>query len=280
MANIYDINGNIINIGRVNGYIHHLNYSAPVHGINHRGYNTVAPENTLPAYRLSASHGFKFVECDVRFTSDSVPVLLHEQSINSMARYPDGTSLSDTVYIYDITYAQALEYDFTGGNSEYAGTKIARFDDFIKLCRALALHAYIDLKVGGSTTIPMLVNIVKDCDMLENVTWLCASLEHARLITGIDPYARIGMMNMASTDADFANIIAAQTGKNEVIANVAITGVTSAIIERCKNANIKLEVWSFSNSTAEILQMDTYISGYTANLYNAETVLYEANIND
>ena len=41
---IYDINGNELNS---------LDYDLTVKAINHRGYSTVAPENTLPAYKLS-----------------------------------------------------------------------------------------------------------------------------------------------------------------------------------------------------------------------------------
>ena len=49
--------------------------------INHRGWYK-APENTLSAYRESAANGFKYVECDVQFTSDGVAVLLHDDTID------------------------------------------------------------------------------------------------------------------------------------------------------------------------------------------------------
>ena len=52
--------------------------------INHRGYSIEAPENTLPAYILSAKKGFRSVECDIAFTKDSVPVLLHDETIDSI----------------------------------------------------------------------------------------------------------------------------------------------------------------------------------------------------
>ncbi|MBQ0070817.1 MAG: hypothetical protein KBS81_03020, partial [Spirochaetales bacterium] len=52
------------------------------HSINHRGYNTVAPENTLSAFRLSKEKGFTQVETDVAFTLDGVPVLLHDSTID------------------------------------------------------------------------------------------------------------------------------------------------------------------------------------------------------
>ena len=49
--------------------------------IMHRGYNKVAPENTLAAFRLAAEMGFKAVECDIQFTKDGVPVVIHDSSV-------------------------------------------------------------------------------------------------------------------------------------------------------------------------------------------------------
>ena len=45
--------------------------------VNHKGYNTKAPENTLPAFERSAEMGYRYVETDISFTKDGVPVLLH-----------------------------------------------------------------------------------------------------------------------------------------------------------------------------------------------------------
>ena len=63
-----------------------VDYDKIMRSINHRGYNKIAPENTIPAYALSKENGYKYVETDVRFTSDGIPVLLHDVSINRTAR--------------------------------------------------------------------------------------------------------------------------------------------------------------------------------------------------
>ena len=84
----------------------------PVRSINHRGYNTVAPENTLPAYELSKENGFQFVETDIAFTKDGVPVLLHDAEINRTARNADGSEPDRMIEIRKITYEEALVFDF------------------------------------------------------------------------------------------------------------------------------------------------------------------------
>lgn len=46
--------------------------------IAHRGAGKLAPENTLAAFRLGASHGYRMFECDVKLSADDVLFLLHD----------------------------------------------------------------------------------------------------------------------------------------------------------------------------------------------------------
>jgi glycerophosphoryl diester phosphodiesterase len=49
--------------------------------IAHRGAGKLAPENTLGAFRLGASHGYRAFECDVKLSADGVPFLLHDATL-------------------------------------------------------------------------------------------------------------------------------------------------------------------------------------------------------
>ena len=49
--------------------------------IAHRGAGKLAPENTLAAFRLGASHGYRAFECDVKLAADGVPFLLHDATL-------------------------------------------------------------------------------------------------------------------------------------------------------------------------------------------------------
>lgn len=50
--------------------------------IAHRGAGTLAPENTLAAFRLGATHGYRAFECDVKLSADEVPFLLHDADLD------------------------------------------------------------------------------------------------------------------------------------------------------------------------------------------------------
>ena len=249
--------------------------------INHRGWHQ-APENTLVAYKLSKKKGFKYVETDVQFTSDNIPVLLHDLSINRTARNMDGTSISSTVNIADITYAQASGYDFGiyKGN-EYAGTKIPKFEDFIKLCRAVGLHPYIELKSDGSYTqaqITGLVDIVKRNGMSENVTWISFSDVFLEYVKTYDSEARLGLVFPADiSDVLINKAESLKSTSNEVFIDVDYTALSSEGISRCYNAEIPLEVWTVDTESV-VNSLDAYVTGVTSDNLLASVVLYNENI--
>lgn len=49
--------------------------------IAHRGAGKLAPENTLAAFRLGASYGYRAFECDVKLSADQEPFLLHDTTL-------------------------------------------------------------------------------------------------------------------------------------------------------------------------------------------------------
>lgn len=194
-------------------------YFPGVISANHRGYNSIAPENTIPAYQLSKSKGFAFGETDINWTSDGVAVLLHDATINNVARNPDGTQISGDVAIQDITYAQALEYDFgIKMGEEFAGTKIATFDEFIELCHDLDYGAVLQIAPTNATKAQCqaLVEKVQSLEMGRSVLWLCASISQARWLIDADPCACVGLYGYSITELAADNLAACLTGYNRL----------------------------------------------------------------
>jgi glycerophosphoryl diester phosphodiesterase len=49
--------------------------------VAHRGAGTLAPENTLAAFRLGAAHGYRMFECDAKLSADGVVFLMHDATL-------------------------------------------------------------------------------------------------------------------------------------------------------------------------------------------------------
>ena len=253
--------------------------------INHRGYNTIAPENTLPAYKLSKKNGFDFVEADVRFTSDGVPVLLHDPSINRTARNADGSTISSTINIADITYATALTYDFgIWKGSEYAGTKIPTLTEFLGLCRALSLYPYLDLyDVSTSSKAQTVCDAVVACGMEKNISFISSVYDGLYQISNIFPTARYGLVSWETDPAAGMNPAAyidtlKSNGVSDIFVDADATVINTALyVEMCKTKGAALEVYSI-NTNSGILALDNFVSGVTSDSLIASKVLYDANI--
>lgn len=118
----------------------------------HKGVSTENPENTMPSFIAAIKQGYDIIELDVGVTKDLKFVLLHDKEINRTARNKDGSVLVDKVAISDITYEQALEYDYGLWFSEkFRGTDIALFEDVLKLAQEKGIELKIDNKYQDYT---------------------------------------------------------------------------------------------------------------------------------
>lgn len=50
--------------------------------IGHRGYNVLAPENTLPSFQFAKAAGADLVELDYYHTKDGVPIVIHDRELD------------------------------------------------------------------------------------------------------------------------------------------------------------------------------------------------------
>lgn len=254
------------------------NFNNNVRSVNHRGFNTLAPENTLPAFKLSKKLGFDCVECDVRYTSDSIAVLLHDSTINRTARNPDGSEISGSIDISSITYAQASEYDFgILKGSQYAGTKIPKLTDFLLLCKKIGLYAYIELKFTNATQamVNAVINAVKSYGMADHVAYISGSSTVLGYVEENDNKARLGYVVSSITNAVISDAAALKTSYNEVF--IDSSSYTTSEITLCKNANLPLEVWTI-NSINTIKALNPYITGVTSDSQHFGRIFYESGI--
>ena len=262
---LYDGNGNVIHIGSM-GNVTAKNEI--MRSINHRGFNSVAPENTIPAYILSRQNGFKYVECDVTLTSDGVAVLLHDATID---RTSNGSGS-----ISQLTYAQVAQFDFGSWKSaDYAGTKIPTFEEFILACKGLGLYPYIELKSDSAYTqeqIRALVEAVNSCGMTGNVTWISFTASYLEYVRNADPTARLGLVCYAISETVISGATALLNGTNQVFVDARYMDLTDETVTLCMDAGLPLEVWC-PNTESAIQNLHPYVTGVTSDSVIAENAL-------
>ena len=114
----------------------------------HKGVETEYPENTLPAFEAAGEQGYEMIELDLRTTKDNRIIVMHDTVINSTGRNPDGSEIKDEIRIFNITYEEALKYDFGIWFSEkFRGTKLPLFEEVLPIAKKYGITLKIDSKL-------------------------------------------------------------------------------------------------------------------------------------
>ena len=91
----------------------------------HRGFSTVAPENSMPAFGAAISLGAQEIEFDLWPTADGEIVSCHDATLD---RVSDGMGK-----IYEKTYAELINLDFgVKFGEQFKGLRIVRFEDILQ----------------------------------------------------------------------------------------------------------------------------------------------------
>lgn len=91
----------------------------------HRGFNTIAPENSMPAFGAAVALGAEEIEFDVWSTKDGVLVSSHDSTLE---RVSNGQGK-----IYERTYEELLTLDFGAKHGEkFHGLKIATLEEILQ----------------------------------------------------------------------------------------------------------------------------------------------------
>ncbi len=103
----------------------------------HRGFSTIAPENSMPAFGAAIAMGADEIEFDLWPTKDGEIVSCHDRSLE---RVSNGTGL-----VTDHTFAELQEFDFgVKFGEKFKGLKILKFEDIL---RKFAGHTIMNVHV-------------------------------------------------------------------------------------------------------------------------------------
>lgn len=110
----------------------------------HRGAGTLAPENTLAAFRRGHHHGCRHFECDAKLSADGVAFLMHD---TTLARTTGEAGVAG-----DRTWAELSQLDAGRWHSAaYAGEPIPTLAAVARFCIATGSLLNIEIKPTPGT---------------------------------------------------------------------------------------------------------------------------------
>lgn len=164
----------------------------------HRGYSDIAPENTLPAFRLAGEYGFWGAECDTSPTADGVWIIMHDDTVDRMTN-GEGK-------VKDLTFNEirALTVDAGSNVESYPGLVVPTLTEYLDVCKEYGLHPVIEIKtcadVEDLDSLAALLSAREDKDMFVIITFGAA---HAARIKALMPETPVYYLVGGDTSEDF-----------------------------------------------------------------------------
>lgn len=121
----------------------------------HRGDWRNAPENSLQAINMAIEMGVDIVEIDIAVTADSIPVLMHDKTLNRTTNCQG--------LVKDSTYASLSKCRLKDGIDDLTGFNIPTLEEALKKVKGKIL-INID---KGEDHIPLVYNILKKTKTLD-----------------------------------------------------------------------------------------------------------------
>ncbi|MGA4519585.1 glycerophosphodiester phosphodiesterase [Solibacillus silvestris] len=213
----------------------------PIEIIAHRGFAGLAPENTMSAFSLASSFGSLSLECDVQMTSDGIPVVIHDSTVD---RTTNGTGS-----IKNMTLAQLQSLDAGSKFSPfYSGTKIPTFDEFLKYAKGRSIRVYPEIKdIRSISDIEVMVNVIKNNNM-ENVTVIQSfNLDHLLEVRKFSKTIKLGLLiyNTALTQYTIDSL--SDDGNAMVLYGYSYVISNPSIVNQYYDLGIDLGVWVVPN---------------------------------
>jgi len=115
--------------------------------IAHRGAGKLAPENTLAAFRLGASHGYRMFECDVKLSADGIPFLLHDTTLDRTTNSAARVNFGDNCVAGAHPWHALSQLDGGGWHSRgFAGEPLPSFENIAHYCLANGYFLNVEIK--------------------------------------------------------------------------------------------------------------------------------------
>jgi glycerophosphoryl diester phosphodiesterase len=212
--------------------------------IAHRGFSSIAPENTKAAFIAAIENGADSLEFDVQFSADGVPVVFHDLNLDRTTNAKGK--------LREKTLAELKQVDAgIGFNSKFAGEEILTLPEALEILKAIPQFLYFDLKSyseWSQTEVEKLVEIVMTFEVQEKamMTSFNDSLnEEIRAISGDELKFGYVVANKSSYETQLTK--AANKGDRLICSEYHILLENPALIEQTRSQGIDVVAWTVDN---------------------------------
>ena len=229
--------------------------------IAHRGFSSQAPENTSAAFDKAIENDFLYIETDVQLTSDNIPVIIHDETVDRTSNGKGKVS--------EKTLSDIKKLDFGSWFSpKFKDQKILTLSELLKNYNN-KIHLVLELK-SDQSDLPKQVSA-----LIENENWdkiagnpmsqipglTIVSFHLEQLLRSVElmPVVRHGWLVGELTDTDID--IASKLGIQGIFPYAKTTSEHS--VKYAKEKGLFVAVWGIQNAEEVVMLKKIGVSAVT-----------------
>ncbi len=234
--------------------------------VAHRGYSSIAPENTFAAFQAAVDAGAMWIECDVRRTRDGIFVILHDASL--------GRTTSGTGYLRKASWEYVSTLDAGSWfSSSFSGERIPTLE---QLFEQIPSAVSINLEIKPSSLrasvreefVRSMLDVLSRWNRRDNVLISSFSIDVLRTIRSLDSTIQTGFLTHGNIRLKQALTVMSETGVSWFIHNIRTLRISVA--QAVKNEGHTLAVFTVNSEkqadTAVRCAADFVITNYPSEM--------------
>lgn len=202
--------------------------------VAHRGLNSLAPENSLAAFRLAGEHGFPYCEFDIYPTTDGRWAVMHDSTIDRMT--------NGSGNIIKMSYSELLTFTIDSGTNvkKYSSEKIPELSQVLDICRDYSVSPVIEIKGGSTKQLKALCSYLSGRNEKNSFVVASFSAETLKTVREYMPSVRIWLLTFAVNDYDIT--LCKKYGFECLDSSASLTGEDD--VKKVTGSGLKSGVWS------------------------------------
>lgn len=178
-----------------------------IHLTAHRGLSSVAPENSLEAFKQAAKYNYYALECDVHCTTDGKWVIIHDHMLQSMAKEKGDVKKMS----FDDTLSK-IKYTNGANIKDYPDSGIILVEEFIEICKEANIRPMIEVKDKRVEKVADLLEIIRRYDIEESVILISFHKDVLREFRNLSPNMETWLLMHSITDEKLLECIENNNG--------------------------------------------------------------------
>ena len=210
--------------------------------IGHRGVKDLCPENTFESILKAFDLGLSFVEIDVKISKDSVPILLHDDTLD---RTTNGSGLAIDYDYENIKKLDAGKFFY----KENTNIFVPKLEDILSLCTNNNGNLNIELKPNKKFEKENVHQIYKIIKNINQIDIFFSSFDMISIleISKLYPQSIRSFLLDDFKEYNIDDLISISINHDLKICGLNIDLVTTDIIKKIKESNMAITVYSDKN---------------------------------